>query len=1067
MQITQIDLENVKSYRQHSVTFAQGINAICGANGAGKSTLLEAIGFALFDALACTQEQFVREGEKIATVVVHLQGNDERAYQVVRKCGSYSQYYVYDPELDGKLADGKNDTVAWLNEFLGVDEMDDLSVLFRDAVGVPQGLLTAVFLEAAGKRKATFNPLLRVDEYEKVWNALLVPLNRLKEQIAEQDKQIAAYAAEVKALPGWQKSATDLQTQLQADQDRLAVLTVELEEASRRKETLEAAKSRLDALQQQIEQAWTQVQMLQTRLDEAQANLRRAQAAQQVIEETAAGYDAYQIARQRLDELETRRQERDHIKETIHDHTTDLRLAEEKTRELASKLVAIAQAEAQLATLRPQVQAQDRLQATLQESRLRVERLSMAERSLIQEQDRLTELKQRLSKAQDDLSERIRVEHEIAPLQQAADALDGQHNSLSAQLAACRAEIKQLEERVTRLQKGLADAERTLAKRQVTLTDLERRLSQMQSDLVDRRQIEQDISTLRDQAEAIQLEQNELTAQAATYQAESAQVTAQIGVLEAADTPECPVCGSPLTPAHRADLLAEHRARLAEIAAALAAAQSEQKKADKAQRQKRKALDALEKRLQDLPRPADETDLVERVESQRSQVAESEHAVADAQAEMTTNEGQRQALQATLSRLQVQRDEIETQRQEKRRALAQFQARLEALPRAGEVEEIAAQMTRQNERVAQNSLDIETLHDAPEQVRQIEADLAELGDPRRHYERAAETAAPKQAVQKEQNETQSKIADFQTQITALAAQLAVYADLDAQIEREREQKNIHEAAHQRYLQHIREAESLAAREATVDTLGDELAQARGEHTHLLQQCDRAAEQYDADMYAGLVRQCTALSDERATLNERLRLQQAQLEKARAEVTRLAAVQKALDAANAERSEMQEVSALLTYLRHILRDAGPKITQALVEVISLGAARMYADIMADHSARLRWTEDYEVLLAANGRERTFKQLSGGEQMAAALAVRLALLREVSDIDVAFFDEPTANLDEARRDNLAEQIMNVKGFSQLFVISHDDTFERDTDHVVRVIKENGVSQAGPEFVERMEG
>jgi exonuclease SbcC len=112
-------------------------------------------------------------------------------------------------------------------------------------------------------------------------------------------------------------------------------------------------------------------------------------------------------------------------------------------------------------------------------------------------------------------------------------------------------------------------------------------------------------------------------------------------------------------------------------------------------------------------------------------------------------------------------------------------------------------------------------------------------------------------------------------------------------------------------------------------------------------------------------------------------------------------------------------------------------------------------MADHSNRLRWTDEYEILLSASGRERTFKQLSGGEQMAAALSVRLALLREVSDIDVAFFDEPTANLDEARRDNLAEQIMNVKGFSQLFVISHDETFERDTDNVVRVVKENGTS------------
>ena len=77
------------------------------------------------------------------------------------------------------------------------------------------------------------------------------------------------------------------------------------------------------------------------------------------------------------------------------------------------------------------------------------------------------------------------------------------------------------------------------------------------------------------------------------------------------------------------------------------------------------------------------------------------------------------------------------------------------------------------------------------------------------------------------------------------------------------------------------------------------------------------------------------------------------------------------------------------------------------------------------------------------------------MAAALAVRLALLRELSSIDVAFFDEPTSNLDENRRNNLADQILNVKGFSQIFVISHDDTFERAVGNYVRVTKENGVS------------
>jgi exonuclease SbcC len=72
------------------------------------------------------------------------------------------------------------------------------------------------------------------------------------------------------------------------------------------------------------------------------------------------------------------------------------------------------------------------------------------------------------------------------------------------------------------------------------------------------------------------------------------------------------------------------------------------------------------------------------------------------------------------------------------------------------------------------------------------------------------------------------------------------------------------------------------------------------------------------------------------------------------------------------------------------------------------------------------------------------------MAAALSVRLALLKQLSDIRVAFFDEPTTNMDAERRENLAQQIGQIRSFDQLFVISHDDTFDSYMDNELRVEK-----------------
>src|SRR5690242_7059794 len=94
MLITLIELENIKSYRHFGAEFRRGTTAISGANGAGKTTLVEAIGYALFDHISYNQSQFVREGEKYVKVVVHFIGNDDREYEVERRCGAGSRWLI-------------------------------------------------------------------------------------------------------------------------------------------------------------------------------------------------------------------------------------------------------------------------------------------------------------------------------------------------------------------------------------------------------------------------------------------------------------------------------------------------------------------------------------------------------------------------------------------------------------------------------------------------------------------------------------------------------------------------------------------------------------------------------------------------------------------------------------------------------------------------------------------------------------------------------------------------------------------------------------------------------------
>ena len=86
-----------------------------------------------------------------------------------------------------------------------------------------------------------------------------------------------------------------------------------------------------------------------------------------------------------------------------------------------------------------------------------------------------------------------------------------------------------------------------------------------------------------------------------------------------------------------------------------------------------------------------------------------------------------------------------------------------------------------------------------------------------------------------------------------------------------------------------------------------------------------------------------------------------------------------------------------------------------------------------------------------------QLSGGEQMSLAISIRISMLKYFAGIDMYFLDEPTVNLDVDRRFEIADVIKDYsKELRQLFVISHDDTFESITTNILKIEKINNESE-----------
>ncbi|MDI7274712.1 MAG: SMC family ATPase [Anaerolineae bacterium] len=898
MEIRALELENVKSYERGVLNFSRGTNAICGPNGAGKSTILESIGYALFDVPPCRPiSGFVREGEKTGTITVTVLADDEREYQIVRRFGARNQHYVYDAEIGQKLAEGVPEVLSWLGEQFGVDDPRGLAALFHDAVGVPQGLLTAAFLLAPERRRAVFNPLLRVEEYNLAWEKLRDTRAALSERLTALQTEIAGLEARAQALPELEAKAAALTADLERAQARLSELAGQLAGLDRQKQALEAARQRLQALAEEATRLDERIAGLAAQVELARQAVDAARQAEAIVREAQPGHQSYLQAKERREQLEAEAQERARQQRDLDERRAEQRVKADRIHRLEMELEVAKTQAAAAEELRPRADEQERLERQLAQAQALAGERVAAETRLEQERARLSELLRRI-------------------------------DQVSAGLAARAAAAQQLEEQ-----------ERAL--------------------------------------EALNEALRQVRADEAKHSAILDQLQAQSDTLSALQQAQCPVCEGDLPPQRRDELLARNARQRAQHQELLAGLQS---KAGDLVTQGRRIAQAqrhLQRQLSELPR-------------------EDEHA----------------ALQADRDRLR------------------------------GTVLELEREVAR--------------LAVADAQARAIAEQLAALGNPRQAYQSALAIAAQSTALARNLEVERSAALVLQTEVAGLEARLAAFTGLDDDLAAARAEMITHEPAHQRYLQHQREAGELASRQAHLDRQQDELTGAQKHRKALERNLKRAQSAFRPDEYERASQAHLMASAECARVEAQAAMQRSQLEEALASIQELQELAGRLQCLQEELGSWQAVGQLLDFMRRVLKEAGPQVTAALVEVISHQAGRLYADIMSDQAGRLRWSEDYEVLVEHGGRERAFAQLSGGEQMVAALAVRLALLREVSEIDLVFLDEPTSNLDDTRRDNLATQILGIRDFGQLFVVSHDDTFERATDHTVRVEKVGGLSQ-----------
>ncbi len=885
MEITKLALHNIKSYRDAEIEFAKGTNAISGENGAGKTTILQAIGFALFDSVDINQNDLIRHGERAGTIEVWFIANDEREYKVTRKVGK-SEYFVYDPRTKEKLAVGKEDVVEWIKEHLGIARERDLKMLFSQAIGVPQGLIVAPFIDIPSMRKATFDRILEVNEYSEANVYMRGTESLVKDRIADADAKIAEMKGRIADFDEVKARKDALDNDIAALKEQLSSITAEHEKCLSERDKMDALSAKKKELEMSLREIERELREKESRLKDLKEMLAQSQNARKIVESTKPAFEEYVALEKESEEANRALQAMQKAERELASVEKELISIETEQKGHLEALERINDAMRMMEALKADVEKQDAIEAKVRE----LEKNAAVARNL----------KEALAKETQELENARKLISELEACTQGLEALESEV-----------AKIEFLEKERDRYSDAIAEGKADITK------------------------IMESKAKMKD------------------------------GICPILET-KCPSVG--------ADVDAYFASKVAEMQKQNADLVKEQKKIKRELEKCKEARESLEKKNREIVK--------------LNMMREREKAL-----------GERLAADSEKAR---------------------------------ELERISNELP--GERQA----------------------LESLGNPKEEYDKLWGVASRHDEVKERIEKCENRKKKCVSKKDDLVKSLDSLKEAQERVDRIRQRTSELRDAYGKYQRHVGDSDRLDERAFAVAKVEDEISASRNETSKLNIELSELKKGFSDEEYAKVRARCEELSSARAGAEARLM----ELVRSHGELTerlaKLEEVRATIEEENKKLESNRRLLELVVYLRKLINDASPLITEAYMKRICFDANKLYRTLSGNEACELVWDKNYDITVRERGKTTHFKQLSGGQQMAAALSARLALLKNISEVSIAFFDEPTQNLDRERRENLARALSSISGFTQLFVISHDDTFDQNVDNMIMLGLVDGETQ-----------
>ncbi|AIG98448.1 ATPase involved in DNA repair [Archaeoglobus fulgidus DSM 8774] len=352
---------------------------------------------------------------------------------------------------------------------------------------------------------------------------------------------------------------------------------------------------------------------------------------------------------------------------------------------------------------------------------------------------------------------------------------------------------------------------------------------------------------------------------------------------------------------------------------------------------------------------------------------------------------------------------------------------------------------------------IEKLARVKDEIAGIEAELEKIkGDYEKHLaaSKALERERSKDEIEAELDDLRAKLNEVDESISSLLSKLGYTP------EKPEDELRMLRSLKEKY-------EVLKSKAERIDAIREEIAKVREELEKTAQEKESAERElvslsYSDEEYRKVEDRYNEFSKRVAELKTRLEGAEKQRNSKMDELTRTNESIRALEEKLTSLKRILEFVGKLQRIRQAFsKDGVQRIVRQRVAPIISEFARGYIENFNLDITDISVNEDFDVSIMKQGGEISIKSISGGEKVAVAIALRLAIAKALAGrISTIIMDEPTTHLDEERRRELVEIMKNFfregAAVPQMIIVTHHRELEEVADTVYRVEKVDGVSR-----------